>query len=130
MKDLAITLEDRPGTMAALGESLGKAGVNIEGFCGFPSEGKAVGHLLVEDPAAARRAVEQGGAQVIGDRDVLVMDVPNQPGKLGEIARKIADAGVNIDLVYLASGSRVVIGVDDLDKAKAALGVPGGSSNE
>ncbi|HEY3210988.1 MAG TPA: amino acid-binding protein [Actinomycetota bacterium] len=121
MKDLAITLEDRPGTMAALGESLGKAGVNIEGFCGFPSGGQAVGHLLVEDAAAARQAIEQGGARVTGERDVLVLDVQNQPGTLGETARKIADAGVNIDLTYVASGNRVVLGVDDLDKAKAAL---------
>jgi hypothetical protein len=122
VKDLTVLLENRPGTLASLGESLGKAGVNIDGFCGFPAEGQAIGHLLVEDAAAARQALEQAGAKVTGERDVLVVDVKNQAGALGQAARKIADAGVNIDLVYLASDNRVVVGADDLDKARAALG--------
>lgn len=122
MKDLTIMLENRPGTLASLGESLGKAGVNIEGFCGFPAEGQAIGHVLVEDAATARQALEQAGARVTEERDVLVVDVENRAGALGQAARKIADAGVNIELVYLASDNRVVVGADDLDKARAALG--------
>jgi len=122
VKDLTVLLENRPGTLASLGESLGKAGVNIEGFCGFPAEGQAIGHLLVEDAAAARQALEQAGAKVTGERDVLVVNIENRTGALGQAARKIADAGVNIDLVYLASDNRVVVGADDLDKARAALG--------
>lgn len=121
MKDLTIVLENRPGTLASIGESLGRAGVNIEGFCGFPADGQATGHLLVEDAAAARQAIEQGGARVTGERDVLVLNVENKPGVLGQMARKIADAGVNIELVYLAGDNRVVVGADDLDKARAAL---------
>jgi len=122
VKDLTVLLENRPGTLASLGESLGKAGVNIEGFCGFPAEGQAIGHLLVEDAAAARQALEQAGAKVTGERDVLVVNIENRTGALGQAARKIADAGVNIDLVYLASDNRVVVGADDQDKARAALG--------
>jgi hypothetical protein len=121
MKDLTIVMENRPGVLASLGQSLGKAGVNVEGFCGFPSEGQAIGHLLVEDAAVARRAIEQAGAKVTGERDVLLLDLENRAGALGEIAKRIADAGVNIELVYVASNNRVVVGVDDLDKAKAAL---------
>ncbi|MGH2555898.1 MAG: ACT domain-containing protein [Actinomycetota bacterium] len=122
MKDLTVVLENRPGTLASLGESLGKAGVNIEGFCGFPAEGQAIGHLLVEDAAAARQALEAAGAKVTGERDILVVDIENRAGTLGQAARKVADAGVNIDLVYVASDNRVVVGADDLDKARAALG--------
>lgn len=122
MKDLTVVMENRPGTLAALAESVGNAGINIEGFCGFPAEGQGIGHLLVDDAAGARQAVEQGGGRVTGERDVLVLDVKNQPGALGKVARKIADAGVNIDLAYVASGDRVVLGADDLDKARAALG--------
>jgi hypothetical protein len=122
MKDLTIVMENRPGVLASLGVSLGKAGVNVEGFCGFPSEGQAIGHLLVDNDAAARRALEQAGATVTGERDVLLLDLENRAGALGETAKKIADAGVNIELVYVASNNRVVVGVDDLDKAKAALG--------
>lgn len=121
-KDLMVTLEDRPGTLAAMGEALGKAGVNVGGGCGFPSGGKGVFHLLVEDAAAARRALEQAGIMVSGERDVLVLEVEDKPGALGSIARKIANAGVNVDLVYLASRTRLVLGTNDNAKARAAAG--------
>jgi len=119
-KDLTVILEDRPGTLADVGEALGKAGINIEGLCGFPCEGKGIGHILVEDAAAARRALEEVGLEVRGERQVLVLEVEDRPGALGEVSRRIADAGVNIDLIYLATNNRLVLGVDDLDKARAA----------
>lgn len=121
-KDLTVILEDRPGTLAAACEALGNAGVNIDGVCGFPSEGRGVVHLLVEDASAARRALEGAGVTVREERDVIVLDVVDRPGELGRIARKIADAGANIDLVYLATRTRVVIGADDLAKARASVG--------
>ena len=120
-KDLTVILEDRPGTMAAMGEALGRAGINVDGLCGFPCEGRGVGHILVEDAAGARRALEAIGLEVSGERDVLILEVENRPGSLGEIAKKIADAGVNLDLVYVAANNRLVFGADDLDKARAAL---------
>jgi len=121
MKDLTVILEDRPGTLADMGEALGKAGINIEGACGFPSEGKGVGHILVEDAAAARRALEAVGIEVGDEREVLVLEIEDRPGALGEVGRRIANAGANIDLVYLATNTRLVIGADDLDKARAAV---------
>jgi hypothetical protein len=122
-KDLTVVLEDRPGTLAALGEALGKAGVNIEGICGLPVGGKGMIHVLVEDAAAARRALQQGGMQVSGEQDVLVTTLEDKPGSLGAALRKIAAAGVNVTLVYLATRTRVVIGASDLAKARAALGM-------
>ncbi|MDQ7844108.1 MAG: ACT domain-containing protein [Armatimonadota bacterium] len=121
-KDLSITLEDRPGALAALGEALGKAGVNIEGICGVSVGGKGHMHLLVEDAVAARRALQQAGIPVTGEEDVLVLDLEDRPGALGAAARKIANAGVNITLVYLATRTRVVIGASDLVRARAAVG--------
>ena len=120
--DIKVTLEDRPGTLAHLGEATGAAGINLDGGCGFLCEegAKAVFHFLVEDPAAARQACEAAGGHV-GEREVLVVDVDDRPGELGRIARRITDAGVNIDLFYLAADTRFVIGVDDLDAARAAL---------
>jgi len=120
-KDLTVFLEDRPGTLADLGEALGKAGVNIEGGCGVQDDGKETFHLLFEDSAAARQAIEQAGIKVQAERDVIVTDVQDVPGALGRIARAIADAGVNIELVYMASNNRLVIGANDLDKARTAL---------
>ena len=121
-KDLTVILDDRPGTLATLTEALGKAGINIDGLCGFPSEGKGVIHILVQDAAGARRAAEAAGFTVRGEREVLVLDAQDRPGEVGRIARRIANAGVNIDLIYVATKTRVVIGASDLPKAKAALG--------
>lgn len=122
-KDLTVSLEDRPGALAAMGEALGSAGVNIEGVCGMALEGRGVIHVLVEDTAAARAALEGAGVKVEGESDVVIIDLSGQdrPGTLGAMARKIGDAGVNINLVYIAMGGRGVLGVDDRDKAIAAL---------
>lgn len=118
--DLTVRIENRPGTLADLGEALGAAGVNIEGFAAAGAEGEV--HVLVEDEAAARTALEGAGVDIADSRPVLVLDVPDRVGALGETARKIADSGVNIDLAYPASNSRIVLGVDDLEKARSALG--------
>jgi hypothetical protein len=122
-KDLMVSVEDRPGAGAAIGEALGRAGVNIEGMCGLSYEGRGIGHLLVEDVAGARSALESAGIKVEGESDVIIEDVSgvDQPGTFGMIARKIADAGVNITFVYLATRSRIVIGAEDLQKARQAL---------
>lgn len=120
-KDLQVELEDRPGTLAQLGEALGRAGVNIDGFCAVPVQGKGRIHVLVEDAAAARRALEGAGIRVVGEREVLVVDVVDQPGTLGSVARKLADAGVNIDWAYLATRTRLVLATSDPERAKSAL---------
>jgi hypothetical protein len=120
-RDLTVILKDRPGTLADVGEALGKAGINIDGMCGFPCEGRGVLHVLVEDAAGARRALEDAGMEVSGEREVLVFEINDRPGAFGEVARKIANAGVNVDLGYLATRTRLVIGADDLEKAQAAL---------
>lgn len=119
-KDLTVIgFGDRPGVSAALCEALGKARVNIEGMFG---SGKLLEiHVLVEDAVSARRAAEEAGFTVRDERDVLVVEVENRPGAWGEVARRIADAGVNIDLFYVASNNRFVVAAADLEKARAAL---------
>jgi len=119
--DITVMLDDRPGTLAEMGEALGKAGVNIDGLAAITTGGKGYIHVLVEDAAAAREALKAAGIEVSEVRDVLVLDVDNAPGILGAISRKIADAGVNIELAYVASNTRLVIGADDLDKAGSAI---------
>ena len=119
--DLTLSLEDRPGELARLGEALGNAGVNIEGSCSTTAGGRGEVHVLVEDAAAAKRALDGAGIQVSGERDALVLDVPDRPGELGKAARKLADAGVNIELQYVGTNNRLVFGVDDVKKARGAL---------
>jgi hypothetical protein len=120
-KDLKVILEDKPGSLAKLGEVLGVAGVNIEGICGTTVEGKGVIHVLVEDAIKARRALEANHIQVPDELDVLVLEVEDRPGNLGNIARRLAVANINIHLAYLATSTRLVIGVDDLEKAREVL---------
>ncbi len=121
MKDLTVILEDRPGTLADMLEALGKAGINIEGACGYPIKGEGIIHILVEDVGAAGRILEEVGIEAGDEREVLVLEVEDRPGAGGEVARRIANAGVNIDRFYMATNNRTVIAVDDLDKARAAL---------
>jgi hypothetical protein len=127
MKDLTVSLEDRPGTLATLGETLGEAGINLEGVCAVTHEGRGIIHILVQDASKARSALEQAGIKVEGEGEPLVSELPQdrveRPGTLGEMARKVADAGVNVQVVYLATKNRAVIVTSDNAKAKAALGM-------
>jgi hypothetical protein len=120
-QDLTVVLQDHPGTLADLGEALGKAGVNIEGIAGFEVRGEGVVHMLVEDAAAARQALEGAGVEVRGASEVLLVDLQDRPGQLGEIARKIANAAANITVGYLSTKMQLVLVVDDVGKARAAL---------
>jgi hypothetical protein len=121
--DITVTLTHRPGTLAQLGEVLGKVGVNIEGACGFLCEGRDVVHILIkdEDVPAVWRALQQAGLRGQGARQVLVVEIEDQPGKLGSLVRRFADADINIDLVYLTTQGQVVLGVDDMTKARDTL---------
>jgi hypothetical protein len=120
-----VTLANRPGTLADLGEALGAAEVNIDGVCGFAVNGEGIAHVLVEDAAAARQALEGVGLVVRAERDVLLLDqgedFVDRPGMLGELARGIANAGVNVDLIYGTVDGRIVLGADDLDGAAEAV---------
>ena len=124
MKDLTVVLKNQPGALADMGEALGKMGINMEGLCGFPLKNEAFVHILVEDETTTRWALEEAGFEVRAIREVLVVDLGQtvgKPGTGGKMARKIGDAGVNIDLIYFAENNRVVLGVDNLEKARAAL---------
>lgn len=125
MKDLTVSLEDRPGTLADLGEALGKAGINIEGLCVVTSEGRAIGHVLIEDATAARTALEGAGIKVEGEAEPLIWETPpdavDRPGAMGESARIVANAGVNVQLLYLATKNRAVLITSDNKKAAQAL---------
>jgi len=114
MKDLAILLEDRPGALAEMGEALGRAGVSVEGGGAWVLEGRGVAHFLFEDGAAARRALEAAGIRVLAERDVLVQRLrQDEPGQLGKLSRRMAEAGVNIEVVYSDHDHRLVLVVDD-----------------
>jgi hypothetical protein len=123
-KDLTVILSDRPGELSRLGQATGEAGVNIQGMCALTGEGRGIIHVLVDDAkaAVARQALEEAGMGVADEREVLVVDIEDRPGTLGELALSLGEAGVNIELAYTTFGVQLVIVTDDLDSARAALG--------
>jgi hypothetical protein len=125
--DLEVILNDQPGELARLGEVTGQAGVNIEGLAAFTGDGKGVVHILVDDAVAVRcrDALEAAGMGIADERQVLVVDIDDRPGTLGELTRQLADANVNIDLAYTVFGGvKVVIATEDVENALAALEGP------
>jgi hypothetical protein len=123
--DVLVILDDRPGELARLGEAVGAVGVNVKGLAAFTGDGKGAVHVLVDDDdlARLRRALDAAGMGIADEREVLVVDVVDRPGTLGELTRRLAAAHVNLDLAYTTFGGvRLVIATDDLPSARAALG--------
>ncbi|MFX1517210.1 MAG: amino acid-binding protein [Promethearchaeota archaeon] len=124
MKDITIVLEDNPGALADLGETLGKVNINIEGLCGATCDGEDLIHILVEESGKAYNLLKRAGFMIKEEREVLVIDIKEivkKPGAGGALFRKFTLEGININLIYLAENNRIVIGVDDIEKAKTIL---------
>ena len=122
--DLTISVEDRPGELARIGEALGSAGINIEGLLGLALEGRGIIHVCVQDGSAARRALEGAGIKVEGESDAILTEPfpgADKPGSMGMMARKMADAGVNVRVIYVATDSRGIIVTDDNAKAMSLM---------
>ena len=119
MKDLTIVLENRPGALADMGEALGRAGVSIEGGGAFVVNGQGVGHFLFVDGAEAQRALEAAGIEVLEEREVLVQRLnQTEPGQLGKLSRRMAEAGVNIEVLYSDHDHRLILVVDNVSKGR------------
>lgn len=120
--DMEVELEDRPGTLAAMGEALGRAGINIDGVCGVAGDGHRSIHILVSDPGGAREALDSAGIGTGEPREVLTVSCEDRPGELGRLASTATAVGANIDLVYVTMDRKVVLGVDDISLVRDALG--------
>lgn len=118
MRDLSVLLDDRPGALAQMGEALGRAGVSIEGGGAWVVDGRGAAHFLFADAAAARRALERAGIRVLDDRPVVTARLDQaRPGQLGALARLIAEAGVNVEVLYSDHDGRLILVVDDPARA-------------
>jgi hypothetical protein len=110
--DLTVVLDDRAGQLAHMGEALGDAGVNIEGFCATTDDG-------------AQNALILADLKIEGEADAVVVDLTSEeagrPGALGRVAGKVATAGINISVAYLATRDRAVLVTSDNEKAREAL---------
>lgn len=124
--DLTVVLDDRAGQLAHMGEALGDAGVNIEGFCATTDDGVGIVHILVENAMVAQNALILADIKVEGEADAVVIDLTQdeagKPGTLGRVAGKVATAGINVSIAYLATADRAVLVTSDNEKAREALG--------
>lgn len=119
MKDLAILLDDRPGALADMGEALGRVGVSVEGGGAWVVGGRGVAHFLVEDADAACAALEAAGISVVAVREVIVQRLRQDvPGQLGAITRRMAGAGVNIEVLYSDHANQLILVVDDVEAGR------------
>jgi hypothetical protein len=120
--DLVIDVENTPGALAQVAGAISDAGVNIAAAT-FVGEGqRAELHILVKHPEAAKHSLAISQLAVTRQREVAVVEVEDRPGVLADLTRKIARAGVNLDLVYVATRNRVVFGAADLEALRTALG--------
>ena len=120
MQDLTIALENRPGALAEMGAALGRKGVSIEGGGAWVVNGAGVAHFLFTNGDAARAALEEAGIRVVAVRDVLVQRLnQSRPGQLGMLTRRMADAGVNIEVLYSDHDHQLILVVDDIARGRA-----------
>jgi hypothetical protein len=119
--DLVIDIENAPGALAEVAAAISDAGVNIAAATCIGSGERAELHILVPHAEPAKRALAISHLGITREREVVVVDVEDRPGVLADLTRKIARAGVNLDLVYVATQNRIVFGAPDLGALKTAL---------
>lgn len=121
--DLVIEIENTSGALADVAAAISDAGVNIAAATCVGPGHTAELHILVPHAEAARHALAISHLGITREREVVVIDVEDRPGELADLTRKIARAGVNLDLVYVATRNRVVFGAADLGALRSALAV-------
>ena len=122
-KEFALTLDDRPGTLAKATDAIAKAGINIEGFCAVPSgkDGKGTFRVITSDPATTRKALETAGFKVQEERDVALIDAEDRPGFLAQTLRRLAENELNVGPTYSITQNRIAITADNFAKLRESL---------
>jgi hypothetical protein len=118
---LQVSLEDRPGALAEAARAVAEAGVNLEGVLAYTAAGESAAQFVVSDEFAARAALEHAGHSIVGVRDVFAVPLEDQPGALAELTQRLADAGINLSLAYLATGNRLLLAADHPEQARPLL---------
>ena len=118
-----IEIDNEPGALARVAAAISDAGVNLAAATCLGAGERAELHILVPHAEAARHALAISHVAVTREREVVVVEVADEPGVLADLTRRIARAGVDLDLVYIATRNRMVFGAADLPALRAALGV-------
>jgi hypothetical protein len=119
--DLVIDIENTPGALAEVAAAISDAGVNVAAATCVGAGERAELHILVPHAEPVKHVLAISHVAISREREVVVVDVEDRPGVLADLTRKIARAGVNLDLVYVATGNRIVFGAADLAALQAAL---------
>ncbi len=121
---LTVYIDNRKGTLSALATFLGKHGVNIYGLTLADTEGHGYARLIVDDTEKARQLVEDSG-ELVAARDVLLIQVANEPGELARMLAALAAHNLNIEYGYSSGGpgneKGLVLVPSDVDAALAVL---------
>lgn len=121
MRDLVIEVENEPGALARVAGAMSDAGVNMSAVTFLGGSSLAEVHVLVPHSEAAKHAMSLAGLAITREREVKVVDVVDRPGVVADLAFKVAQAGVDLDLVFVATNNRLVFGSADMEKLEAAL---------
>lgn len=126
MTEFTVHLANRPGALAVLTEQLAEAGINIEALAAFGMDGEGFVRLMVDDPAITRKVLERDEIP-FEEREILITTLSHKPGAVAAMARSLADAGANIDAMYLlrssAEGLEFALAVDNADAAQNRLAI-------
>jgi hypothetical protein len=123
VKQLSIFLENKPGVLARLCQSFADEGINISGMSVSDTVDHAVVRLITDNPRKASNVLEAAGVLVV-ETDVLALTLPDKPGQMATIAKKLSKAKVNIEYAYgttTAPGGVLIIRVSDIAKARKLL---------
>jgi len=119
MKDIEVLLKNEPGSLALLGETLGKNEISLEGGGVFQNGNFSVAHFLVEDADKAKNVLHSAGLMIGAVNEVLIQKLRQDvPGQLGMFCRRLAEAGVNILVQYSDHVNQLIVVVDDIEKGK------------
>ena len=121
MMDLVIDVDNQPGALAAVAAAVSDAGVNMAACTCVGGGEHAEVHILVPHAEAAKHALATSHIGISREREVVVVEVHDRPGELADLTRTIAEAGVDLDLVYVATANRVVFGSADIDALKRVV---------
>jgi hypothetical protein len=118
--DFTIVVPHTKGSLATLEEELGREKINIEGLCAVEENGSVIFHLVTTGRVATGRTITKVGYKVTRETEVIVERVENHPGMLGNVTRRLADAGVSLTVAYLATDTRLVLGCENLSALETA----------
>ena len=126
MTEFTVHLVNRPGALATLTEQLADAGIAIEALAAFGVDGEGMVRLMVNDPTMTRKILQSDEIS-FEEREILITTLRHEPDAVAVMTRSLADAGANIDAMYLlrssAEGLEFAIAVDNHDVAHNILAV-------